>query len=406
MYTQITHPNTGLRYSTDSKMGKSIIINYIQQLTGGDVAPPPPTLEGLRFKFAEAIRNAAVSPNEVSNIVGRVNTLLKECPDKSGSPSVCWEYVLDQGMDCSGLQIFSDWGKEVVDIIMAEDPLNNIASGLGNLEFGTKRGMLAIREVVHDLDDFIAAKRSFPQVGGAIQAIVFRPGRVGKKCRCLLITAELFSEAVVLATLGAAWAASHFIGGDASEQSPQDSLALKLTDAIHEGPVPPKKIVETVNSIRALLKGFNGESESPSVFWEYALEHGVSVDDLQLFSDWGKEIIKLMKEDSLNNKTGIKLLGITTGLKFGNASGMNAIIELLRDLDGFAGQIASTPNFPQDGGGIASSLLESGNLGPLVGGADSVIGDWVVLILVEFVAYATAAAGWLLDDAVLGTVLM
>ena len=138
MYTYITHPNTGLRYSTDSKMGKSIIINYIQHLTGGEAVPTPPPQDVLSLKFTEAIQGLTVPPLKVGDIVRSVDTLLHTCPDKWRLPSVCWQYTLDQGMTIDDLQIFSDWGTKVVDIIMSV-PFKNIPAKLveriAHLEF-------------------------------------------------------------------------------------------------------------------------------------------------------------------------------------------------------------------------------------------------------------------------------
>ena len=228
MYTYITHPNTGLRYSTDSKMGKSIIINYIQHLTGGEAVPTPPPQDVLSLKFTEAIQGLTVPPLKVGDIVRSVDTLLHTCPDKWRLPSVCWQYTLDQGRTIDDLQIFSDWGTKVVDIIMSV-PFKNIPDKLveriAHLEFGPARGVFALREVLRDLNDFIAAKNSSQQVGGVVAGLGIAVGVLGVKFGCVLVVTEIFAAAAG----SALYVGSLFIGGASG-----DGSSVEMVEPVEE----------------------------------------------------------------------------------------------------------------------------------------------------------------------------
>ena len=171
MYSTIINPQTGQKYSVNSKLGKEIILNYLQQLIGGKasngeefpiIAAGDKLLEYI--KTDELVSAELGSSKALVNLVRKMAKLIKACfaaKDETEciDPSTCWQYVLDNGSTMNELKIFYYWCCLLADAIMNSPKAQSIREYLRGLEFPGKK----VQKLLNTLNEFIDWTSGLPE---------------------------------------------------------------------------------------------------------------------------------------------------------------------------------------------------------------------------------------------------
>lgn len=162
MYTNIINPKTGEAHQLSSKMGKQVVLNYLQQLIGGEVShdeqeSPYKEIGNYLIEYCQ------MDSVRVQEVLRDITKLLEECVNKVHYDScldlmTLWNSISEKH-SMKDLKVFYYWCKLVVDAIVNNPTAESVKTFLRGLKFPEEK----VSEFLRSLSEFIDWTSGLPE---------------------------------------------------------------------------------------------------------------------------------------------------------------------------------------------------------------------------------------------------